>query len=114
MNNKIKNIYKKASVATICTALFKKGLKNQFIQGISPLNKNISKMLGLAFTAGDLFAENVHLRTYRRFDRSWNFQNFGTFAGFLLTLTGLSLTISYLLVLIGGFYAPYAKDMYTS
>ena len=27
-----------------------KGLKNQFIQGISPLNKNISKMLGLAFT----------------------------------------------------------------
>ena len=50
MNNEIKDIYKKASVATICTALFKKGLKNQFIQGISPLNKKISKMLGLAFT----------------------------------------------------------------
>ena len=28
MNNEIKDIYKKASVATICTALFKKGLKN--------------------------------------------------------------------------------------
>ena len=50
MNNQIKDIYRKASVATICTALFKKGLKNQFIQGISPLNKKISKMLGLAFT----------------------------------------------------------------
>ena len=50
MNNEIKDVYKKASVATICTALFKKGLKNQFIQGIFPLNKKISKMLGLAFT----------------------------------------------------------------
>ena len=50
MNNEVKNIYKKASVATICTALFKKGLKNQFIQDVSPLNKKISKMLGLAFT----------------------------------------------------------------
>jgi len=38
MNNEIKDIYKNASVATICTALFKMGLKNQFIQGISPLN----------------------------------------------------------------------------
>ena len=46
MNNEILDIYKKASVATVCTALFKKGLKNQFIQGISPLNKKISKMLG--------------------------------------------------------------------
>ena len=44
MNNEIKDIYKKASVATICTALFKKGLKNQFIQGVFPLNKKISKL----------------------------------------------------------------------
>ena len=32
--NHIKKVYLKASVATICTALFKRGLKNQFIQGI--------------------------------------------------------------------------------
>ncbi|MAJ15258.1 MAG: ribonuclease activity regulator RraA, partial [SAR116 cluster bacterium] len=50
MKQNIKKIYEIASVATICTALFKKGLKNQFIQGLSPLNKNISKMLGLAYT----------------------------------------------------------------
>ena len=50
MKKKIKEIYRRSSVATICTALFKIGLKNQFIQGISPLNKKIPKMIGLAFT----------------------------------------------------------------
>ena len=71
-------------------------------------------MLGLALTVGDLFAEDVHLRTYRRFDNKWNFQNFGTFVGFLLTLAGFGITGAYLAVLIKGFYAPYAKDRYTS
>ena len=50
LSNELKKTFSNASVATICTALFKKGLKNQFIQGVSPLNKKISKMLGLAFT----------------------------------------------------------------
>lgn len=38
------------SVATICTALFKRGFRNQFIQGISPLNPNTKPMVGEAYT----------------------------------------------------------------
>ena len=48
--NHIKKIYLKASVATICTALFKRGLKNQFIQGLYPLNSNLPNMVGFAYT----------------------------------------------------------------
>lgn len=34
------------SVATICTALFKRGFRNQFIQGVTPLNANTKPMVG--------------------------------------------------------------------
>ena len=37
------------SVATICTALFKRGLRNQFIQGVGPVSK-AKTMVGPAFT----------------------------------------------------------------
>ena len=50
LTNNIKKIYLKSSVATICTALFKRGLKNQFIQGLFPLNPNLPNMVGLAYT----------------------------------------------------------------
>ena len=50
LNDETKNIYKYISVATICTALFKKGLRNQFIQNISPLNSLLPNMVGLAYT----------------------------------------------------------------
>ena len=50
LTGKIKNIFLKSSVATISTALFKRGLRNQFIQGVSPLNPNLSNMVGYAFT----------------------------------------------------------------
>ena len=50
INNEIKKTYLNSSVATICTALFKRGLRNQFIQGIFPLNTNLPNMVGLAFT----------------------------------------------------------------
>ena len=50
LSNKLKKIFSNASVATICTALFKKGLKNQFIQGVSPLNSKLPNMVGLAYT----------------------------------------------------------------
>ena len=46
LTGKIKNIFLKSSVATISTALFKRGLRNQFIQGVSPLNPNLSNMIG--------------------------------------------------------------------
>jgi regulator of RNase E activity RraA len=41
---------KGASTATLCTALFKRGLRNQFIQDVRPLNPNLGNMVGEAFT----------------------------------------------------------------
>ena len=38
------------STATICTALFKRGLRNQFIQDVHPLNPGLGNMVGEAFT----------------------------------------------------------------
>lgn len=38
------------SVATLCTALFKRGLKSQFIQDVRPLNASLPNMVGEAFT----------------------------------------------------------------
>jgi regulator of RNase E activity RraA len=41
---------KTVSTATLCTALFKRGLRNQFIQGVHPLNPDGPSMVGEAFT----------------------------------------------------------------
>jgi regulator of RNase E activity RraA len=38
------------STATLCTALFKKGLRHQFIQNVRPLNDRLPNMVGEAFT----------------------------------------------------------------
>jgi len=38
------------STATLCTALFKRGLRNQFIQNVHPLNPSLPNMVGEAFT----------------------------------------------------------------
>ena len=38
------------STATLCTALFKRGLRNQFIQDVHPLNPSGAPMVGEAFT----------------------------------------------------------------
>lgn len=40
----------KVSVATLCTALFKRGLRHQFIQGVRPLNPGLPNMVGEAYT----------------------------------------------------------------
>jgi regulator of RNase E activity RraA len=41
---------KRVSTATICTALYKRGFRNQFIQDVHPLNPNGAPMVGEAFT----------------------------------------------------------------
>jgi regulator of RNase E activity RraA len=41
---------KNVSTATICTALFKRGMRNQFIQDVMPLNPEAGSMVGEAFT----------------------------------------------------------------
>lgn len=38
------------STATLCTALFKRGLHHQFIQGVLPLNPGLPNMVGEAYT----------------------------------------------------------------
>lgn len=38
------------SCATLCTALFKRGLRNQFIQDVRPLNPGLPNMVGPAYT----------------------------------------------------------------
>ena len=38
------------STATLCTALFKRGLRNQFIQDVRPLNTSLPNMVGPAYT----------------------------------------------------------------
>jgi regulator of RNase E activity RraA len=41
---------KTVSIATICTALYKRGFRNQFIQDVHPLNPKGAPMVGEAFT----------------------------------------------------------------
>ena len=41
---------KTVSTATLCTALFKRGLRNQTIQDVRPLNPDLPTMVGEAFT----------------------------------------------------------------
>jgi regulator of RNase E activity RraA len=41
---------KGVSTATLCTALFKRGLRNQFIQDVHPLHSGMPNMVGEAYT----------------------------------------------------------------
>src|SRR3954462_2763673 len=41
---------KTVSTATLCTALYKRGLRNQFIQDVRPLNPGLETMVGEAYT----------------------------------------------------------------
>jgi len=50
MNKIAREKLKKVSTATLCTALFKRGLRNQFIQDVHPLNASRPNMVGEAFT----------------------------------------------------------------
>ena len=42
--------FKKVSTASVATALFKRGLRNQFIQGVTPVAPKAENMVGQAFT----------------------------------------------------------------
>lgn len=50
ISESIKTKLKAISTATLATSLFKRGLKNQFIQNVSPLKLNGESMVGPAFT----------------------------------------------------------------
>ena len=62
---------KGVSTATLCAALFKRGLRNQFIQDVRPLSQKKTNMVGQAFTLRyiparedidtlDVFADRTH------------------------------------------------------
>lgn len=50
LSEKTRERLKGVSVATLCTALFKRGLRNQFIQDVRPLHPGLPNMVGEAFT----------------------------------------------------------------
>jgi regulator of RNase E activity RraA len=50
LNPQTREKLKGVSTATLCTALFKRGLRNQFIQDVRPLNPAGETMVGEAFT----------------------------------------------------------------
>ena len=50
MNPTTKQQLMGVSTATLCTALFKRGLRHQFIQGVLPLNPGLPNMVGEAYT----------------------------------------------------------------
>ena len=45
-----RELLRNVSTATICTALYKRGFRNQFIQNVHPLNPDLPNMVGEAFT----------------------------------------------------------------
>ena len=50
MNPKTREQLMGVSTATLCTALFKRGLRHQFIQDVRPLQPGLPNMVGPAFT----------------------------------------------------------------
>jgi regulator of RNase E activity RraA len=50
LNPETRSKLMQVSTATLCTALFKRGFRNQFIQDVRPLNAKLPNMVGEAFT----------------------------------------------------------------
>ena len=50
LSQSTRNKLKTVSTATICTALYKRGLRNQMIQDVRPLDSSKPTMVGEAFT----------------------------------------------------------------
>lgn len=50
MNNESRKLFMRVSVATLATALFKRGLRNQTLQDVHPVSRKGSNMVGPAYT----------------------------------------------------------------
>jgi len=50
MKAETREIFKKTSTASLATLLYKRGLRNQYIQGVSKLNPNWERMVGPVYT----------------------------------------------------------------
>ena len=50
LTSEVKALFEKTTTATLCTQLFKRGLRNQFIQGVGLVTPKAGMMIGEAFT----------------------------------------------------------------
>ncbi|WP_435311395.1 ribonuclease activity regulator RraA [Primorskyibacter sedentarius] len=50
LSNETRDKLKKVSTASVATALYKRGLRNQFVQGVVPVERKPVRMVGQAFT----------------------------------------------------------------
>jgi regulator of RNase E activity RraA len=50
LSNETREKLKKVSTASVATALYKRGLRNQFVQGVVPMDRKPVTMVGQAFT----------------------------------------------------------------
>ena len=50
LTDSLRDSLKTVATATLCTALFKRGLRHQYIQDVLPLNPSLPNMVGEAFT----------------------------------------------------------------
>lgn len=50
LTSEVKTLFEAATTATLCTQLFKRGLRNQFIQSVGLVTPKASMMIGEAFT----------------------------------------------------------------
>lgn len=71
LSDEIRTLFSRISTASLATALFKRGLRNQFIQNVGPVGGHGRKMVGQAFTlrymparedrnAIDVFRDRAH------------------------------------------------------
>ncbi|WP_274426430.1 ribonuclease activity regulator RraA [Chelativorans sp. YIM 93263] len=50
LSDETRTLLKNVSTASLCTALYKRGLRNQFVQGVVPVSQKTERMVGPAFT----------------------------------------------------------------
>ncbi|WP_050528430.1 ribonuclease activity regulator RraA [Pseudorhodobacter aquimaris] len=50
LSNETRDKLRKVSTASVATALYKRGLRNQFVQGVTPVERKAVTMVGQAFT----------------------------------------------------------------
>jgi regulator of RNase E activity RraA len=63
MHDTTREKLKHVSVATLTTALFKRGLRHQFIQDVHPLNYGALNMVGEAFTLRYIRRARISIRS---------------------------------------------------
>jgi len=59
VSSEIKDLFQETTTATICTQLFKRGLLNQFIQGVQLVTPKATMMVGEAYTPASSMVASI-------------------------------------------------------